>query len=93
MLKGAGQYLVVSNRESGNGRPDIIMKENKFRGRGVILEIKVIKDIRQMEEKCREALEQIEQNHYEDSLISDGYSPILKYGVCFFKKGCMVMKG
>ena len=93
LLKGAGHYLVVSNRESGNGRPDIIMKENKFRGRGVILEIKVIKDIRQMEEKCREALEQIEENHYEDGLVSDGYDPILKYGICFFKKGCMVMKG
>ena len=92
LLKGAGHYLVVSNRESGNGRPDIAMKENKFRGKGVILEIKVTKDIRQMEEKCREALEQIEENHYEDGLISDGYSPILKYGICFFKKGCMVLK-
>ena len=93
LLKGAGQYLVVSNRESGTGRPDIIMKENKFRGRGVILETKITKDIRQMEEKCREALEQIETKRYEADLISDGYSPILKYGVCFFKKGCMVMKG
>ena len=92
LLKGAGHYLVVSNRESGNGRPDIAMKENKFRGKGMILEIKVTKDIRQMEEKCREALKQIEENHYEDGLISDGYSPILKYGICFFKKGCMVLK-
>ena len=52
LLKGAGHYLVVSNRESGNGRPDIAMKENKFRGKGVILEIKVTKDIRQMEESA-----------------------------------------
>ncbi len=93
LLKGAGHYLVVSNRESGNGRPDIIMKENKFRGRGMILEIKITRDIQQMEEKCREALEQIEEGRYEEGLISDGHSPILKYGICFFKKGCMVMKG
>ena len=92
LLKGAGNYRVASNRENGTGRTDITLEENKFRGKGVILEIKVTKDIRQMEEKCREALEQIEQNHYEDGLISDGYSPILKYGVCFFKKGCMVMR-
>ena len=92
LLTGAGHYLVVSNRESGTGRPDIAMKENKFRGRGVILEIKITKDIRQMEDKCREALKQIEENHYEDGLVSDGYDPILKYSVCFFKKGCMVMK-
>ncbi len=92
LLKGAGNYRVASNRENGAGRTDITLEESKFRGRGVILEIKVTKDIRQMEEKCREALEQIEENHYEDGLVSDGYSPILKYGVCFFKKGCMVMK-
>ena len=92
LLKGAGNYRVASNREHGMGRTDITLEENKFRGRGVILEIKVTKDIRQMEEKCREALEQIEENHYEDGLISDGYSPILKYGICFFKKGCMILK-
>ncbi len=92
LLKGAGNYRIVSNRESGNGRLDIALKENKFRGRGVILEIKVTKDIRQMEEKCREALEQIEENHYEEGLRGDGCDPILKYGVCFFKKGCMVAK-
>ena len=92
LLKGAGNYRMVSNRESGDGRLDIALEENKFRGRGVILEIKVTKDIRQMEAKCREALEQIETNRYEDGLRSDGCDPILKYGVCFFKKGCMVVK-
>lgn len=93
LLKGAGNYRIVSNRESGIGRTDIMMAEDQFRGRGVILEIKVTKDIRQMEAKCREALAQIETNRYADSLVSDGYDPILKYGVCFFKKGCMVVKG
>jgi len=93
LLKGNDKYLVVSNRESGTGRPDIALKENRFRGKGVLLELKVTKDIRQMEAKCREALEQIETNRYEDDLVSDGYEPILKYGICFFKKGCMVIKG
>ena len=27
---------------------------------------------------------------YEKALREDGYEKILKYGICFFKKGCMV---
>lgn len=90
LLKGNGKYLVTSNRENGLGRTDITLRENRFRGKAVILEIKITKDIRQMEEMCWEALKQIEENRYEDGLVSDGYGPILKYGICFFKKGCMV---
>ena len=41
ILKGAGKYLVVSNRESGNGRPDILLKTPSVRGAAVILELKV----------------------------------------------------
>lgn len=92
LLKGNGKYLVTSNRENGLGRTDITMRENRFRGRAVILEIKITKDIGQMETMCRQALEQIETNRYEDGLAGDGYNPILKYGICFFKKGCLVMK-
>ena len=89
MLLSIGSWQLDGMADQQLSLIHISMKENKFRGKGVILEIKVTKDIRQMEEKCREALEQIEENHYEDGLVSDGYDPILKYGICFFKKGCM----
>lgn len=93
LLKGIGAYEVLSNRESGTGRSDLILKEGIFRGRGIILELKVAKRITEMEEKCREALEQIEREDYEQSLREEGYLEILKYGVCFFRKGCLVRKG
>ena len=48
--------------------------------------------IREMETKCREALSQIEEMQYAKPLEEDGYTPILKYAVCFFKKGCVVKK-
>lgn len=54
----------------------------------MILEVKVTKDIRKMYDRCDEALAQIERERYEEPLIADGYTPILKYGICFFKKGC-----
>ena len=92
LLVNIGGYLVRSNRESGNGRPDIVMTESKFRGRAMILELKISDTITDMEKKCEEALTQIEEQKYESSLEEDCYQPILKYAICFFKKRCMVKK-
>ena len=93
LLSGAGSYSVISNRESGTGRPDIVMTEKKFMGRAMILELKISDTFRDMEKKCAEGLEQIERQQYAVPLENDGYQEILKYAVCFFKKGCMIRKG
>ena len=92
LLVNIGGYLVRSNHESGNGRPDIVMTESKFRGRAMILELKISDTIQGMEKKCEEALTQIEEQKYESSLEEDCFQPILKYAICFFKKRCMVKK-
>ena len=92
LLVNIGGYLVRSNRESGNGRPDIVMTESKFRGRAMILELKISDTIKDMEKKCEEALTQMEEQKYESSLEEDCFQPILKYAICFFKKRCMVKK-
>lgn len=83
-------YKVKSNRESGIGRGDIIIQYPNRRGKAVIIEIKVAKDVNELEKKCNEALEQIEENKYDMELVQDGYKDILKYGITFFKKECMV---
>ena len=93
LLSGAGSYSVISNRESGTGRPDIVMTEKKFMGRAMILELKISDTFRDMEKKCVEGLEQIEKQQYAVPLENDGYQEIMKYAVCFFKKGCMIRKG
>ena len=90
MLKNIGNYIVQSNRESGNGRPDILLKYPSVRGKAVIIEIKVSKTYQGLEEKCDEALKQIEERHYEEMLRQEGYRDILKYGVAFYRKECMV---
>ena len=89
MLKNIGNYIVQSNRESGNGRPDILLKYPSVRGKAVIIEIKISKTYQGLEEKCDEALRQIEEQKYEESLREEGYQDILKYGVAFYKKECM----
>lgn len=92
MLKNIGSYIVLSNRESGNGRPDILLKYPSVRGKSVILEIKVADTFSGLEEKCDEALRQIEEQEYEESLRQEGYQDILKYGVAFYRKECMVKR-
>ena len=93
LLRAAGGYEILSNRESGEGRTDLILKEGKFRGRAAVFELKIAGNFGEMEDKCREALAQIEEKKYEEGLLREGCREVLKYGVCFFKKGCMVMGG
>ena len=90
MLKNIGNYIVQSNRESGNGRPDILVRYPSVRGKAIIIEIKVAKTYQGLEEKCDEALQQIEEQKYEEALRQEGYQDILKYGVAFYRKECMV---
>ena len=92
ILKCQQRYEILSNRESGMGRSDIIMKEMKFRGRAVILELKVADSFGNMEHMCDLALQQIEEKQYEQNLRSEGCKSVLKYGICFYKKGCIVKK-
>lgn len=90
ILKCSNQYIVLSNREAGTGRSDLMLQETVFGGRGMILEIKVARKIKDMERLCDEALAQIEERQYEEELREEGYQEIIKYGVCFFKKGCLI---
>jgi hypothetical protein len=85
-------YEVLSNRESGNGRPDILLKPYDELNPAVIIEVKWTNKFSQMETKCQEALSQIEDQDYEAGILEEGYKNILKYGICFCKKSCMVRK-
>lgn len=90
MLKNISDYIVLSNRESGNGRPDILLKYPSVRGKAVIIEIKVARTYQELGARCDEALRQIEEQNYAQALIQDGYRDILKYGIAFYRKECMV---
>ena len=47
----------------------------------------------ELEQKSREALRQIEIQKYERALRQEGFRDILKYGVAFYRKECMVREG
>lgn len=83
-------FKVISNRESGDGRFDIVLKDYQY-NTAIILELKVADTKKDLITESNKALKQIEHNHYDAELINDGYTDILKYGIAFFKKVCMVV--
>lgn len=92
LLKGCPGFIIKSNRESGNGRPDLLMHTVSVRGMAILMELKLVKRFDQMETGCESALEQIKNRSYEAGLYQEGFRNILKYGVCFYRKECLVKK-
>ena len=91
----AGEYEVLSNRESGYGRYDIVMKPKDRTQPAVILEFKVFDpedNEAGLEDTAANALKQIEEMRYDRDLINDGIPArnIHKYGVAFQGKKCIV---
>jgi hypothetical protein len=83
-------YIVKSNRESGLGRSDIIVRNPvNLNGDAYIFELKSVKNINDLEKECDAALDQIDDMHYDSELVSEGYKKIVKYGVAFYKKSCI----
>ena len=90
-------YQVESNRESGYGRLDIQLKPYNKRMPGIIIELKVNKDHLKEEdveerlvELAKEALVQIEEKHYENTMRQDGITQFLKIGMSFYKKNVQI---
>ena len=83
-------YKVKSNRESGDGRGDIYLLPVSIKKTAVILEVKAADTFKDLEKNCMEALKQIEEKKYDQELRQTGYNNILKYGVAFYRKDCMV---
>ncbi len=93
ILSQSENYLVKSNRESGNGRSDIMVKSPSLRGRSFILELKVSDSIHNLEDDAEKALQQIYDKKYMEELLSEGYRKIDCYGISFFRKDCEVRFG
>ncbi|MDO4556187.1 MAG: AAA family ATPase, partial [Lachnospiraceae bacterium] len=81
-------YRVKSNAEEGEGRPDIVLRDPR-RKRAMVIEIKRAPTYETMEEKCQDALEQINKRRYAEG-IETMYREVFGFGVSFFDKNCLV---
>lgn len=77
-------YQVRSNRESGQGRPDVMIRPREPGKPGVVLELKVAKPPRKtLDQALEEGLEQIRANDYLAELRAAGASPVHAFAVAF----------
>ena len=84
-------WKVKSNAESGDGYSDISV-EVEDQEIGIVIELKYAENAA-FDSACREALEQIHDNHYEEALADDGMTTIYRYGIACYKKRCRVVSG
>ncbi|MGN1038209.1 MAG: PD-(D/E)XK nuclease domain-containing protein, partial [Mailhella sp.] len=77
------------NRESGLGRPDIMVFDVDNE-RAAIIEVKRASSLKDMQGAAQSALEQIEREQYAEGIPSI-FASIVKYGAAFYKKECLVL--
>ena len=86
-------YVITSNRESGYGRFDIMLKPRAEHRNfpAVIIEVKAAKDASEdLDTLAAEARRQIDEKNYAASLEAEGITDIMKFGYAFFaKKGAI----
>ncbi len=91
----SGIYKITSNRESGYGRYDVMLKPLKKNEKAFIFEFKVLDSDENeitLEDTLANAHIQIVEKQYEAELISEGFKPeqIRKYGFAFQGKKCLI---
>ena len=90
LLRGSNpDWLIKSNRESGDGFSDILIKpENP--DLGIVIEVKYAKEFKGLDAACDAAMAQIKQKRYDETLRDEGRGDILVYGIAFCRKRCKV---
>ncbi len=87
ILSYKAEWLISSNKESGDGFSDIMIEAHE-QNTGIIIEVKYAED--NLEDIARKAIKQINGKNYSDNLVRNGMKKILKYGIVCCKKQCVV---
>ena len=83
-------WIVRSNRESGEGYSDILI-ETDDTAMGIVIEMKYAED-GNLQKAAEKALKQIESKQYEEALYDEGIEQILRYGIACYKKRCKILR-
>ena len=88
LLQSQDSWLVKSNAETGEGYSDISIQTPERVG--IVIELKYADD-GNLEKACREALKQMEEKKYAQGLKRRSMKKIIRYGIAFYEKECMVV--
>jgi len=95
MVELAGRYILISNRESGFGRYDVMLEPKRAEDNAYIIEFKVQDtDEKELADTVLDALRQIDRQNYETALAAKGITRerIRKYGFAFCGKRVQIGK-
>ena len=91
LLRGSNpDWLIKSNRESGDGFSDILI-EPEDPDAGIVIEVKYAKEMKELDAACETAMAQIKNKRYDEALRDEGRCDILAYGIAFCRKRCRVV--
>ena len=91
LLRGSNpDWLIKSNRESGDGFSDILI-EPEDPDAGIVIEVKYAKEMKDLDAACEVAMAQIKNKRYDEALRDEGRCDILAYGIAFCRKRCRVV--
>jgi len=86
---------LTAEKDSGLGRYDFGFpnKNKKMEKEYILIEVKVCKSDKKinLNNECKNAIEQIENKKYDEEHRNNGYNSIIKYGIAFYKKTCRVL--
>lgn len=82
-------WSAMSNRESGDGFGDILIRIED-EDVGIVIEVKYADD-GNLQGECEKALQQIIDIRYTEALEQEGIHTIIKYGIACYRKKCKVL--
>ena len=81
-----------SNKESGDGRFDIVILPRSILGTAIIIECKHSSQISDLLKDAQEGADQIVDKNYFEGIKNKGYFHSVGYGISFHKKQCYIVK-
>lgn len=91
----SSRYFIRSNRESGEGRFDLVLEPKNHILPGIIMEFKATREAESgsLLPLAQEALKQIQDKNYDTDFVNRGITEIVKYGIAFAGKQVEIAVG
>ena len=84
------EYIIASNEEKGDGRPDIILYPEMIQEPVIVIECKHSSELKYLISDSKKGAKQIIEKRYMEEIKAEGYLHVLGFGISFYKKQCYI---